>query len=305
MARKKAARKNIESTLQETRLFPPPAGFAAKATPNSTALQRLHAAAARDPVEFWAHQARAALQWQQPFTQTLDDSAAPNFRWFSDGTLNVSWNCLDVHLAHSGHKTALVFEAEPGDIRRLSYRELHAEVCRFANALRAMGVRKGDRVVIYLPLVPEAVIAMQACARIGAIHSVVFGGFSALSLRDRIEDAGARVLITADGGRRGGQIIELKAAADKAMQEGGASIEKVIVLCHTAHDVPMHPGRDVWWHDITDGQPPVCEPEWVESEHPLFLLYTSGSTGKPKGIQHASAGYLLGAKLTSQWVFDL
>jgi acetyl-CoA synthetase len=216
--------------------------------------------------------------------------------------LNVSANCLDVHLEKSGHKTAIIFEGEQGDQRRLSYRELHAEVCRFANALQAEGIVAGDRVVIYMPMVPEAVIAMQACARIGAIHSVVFGGFSAISLKDRIEDAGARLLITADGGRRGGQIVELKNAADKALTEGCRSIERVIVLRRTGHGVPMQSGRDRWWQDVVDGESPVCDPVPVDAEHPLFLLYTSGSTGKPKGIQHSSAGYLLGAKLTSQWV---
>ena len=297
--------KRIESVLQEARLFPPPSAFAAAAHPNAQELKALHQAAARDHVGFWADQAREALTWQRPFTEVLDESQAPNYRWFADGQLNVSVNCLDVHLQERGDRTALIFEAEEGGIRAVSYRELHAEVCRFANALKAQGIGSGDRVVIYLPLVPEAIVAMQACARIGAIHSVVFGGFSALSLRDRIEDAGARLLITADGGRRGGHIVELKAAADKALAEGAASIESVIVLRHTRHDVPMQPGRDLWWHDAVAGHGAECEPQWVDAEHPLFLLYTSGSTGKPKGIQHASAGYLLGAKLTTRWVFDL
>jgi acetyl-CoA synthetase len=210
-----------------------------------------------------------------------------------------------VHLAEHGHRTPIIFEGEPGDVRELSYRQLHAEVCRFANALKARGVRRGDRVVIYMPLVPEAVVAMQACARIGAIHSVVFGGFSALSLKDRIEDAGARCVITADGGRRGGNIVELKTATDKALAEGCPSVETVFVLRRTGEAVAMQAGRDVWWHDAIADQPAACEPEWVDAEHPLFLLYTSGSTGRPKGIQHASAGYLLNAKLTNRWVFDL
>jgi acetyl-CoA synthetase len=295
----------LESSLQEARLFPPPDGFAAAARPDAAGLAALHAAAAGDPVGFWADQARSALQWHTPFTQTLDESAAPNYRWFADGTLNVSVNCLDVHLARYADKPAIIAESEAGTTRTLSYRQLHAEVCRAANALRRLGVRSGDRVVIYLPMVPEAVIAMQACARIGAVHSVVFGGFSAVSLRERIEDAGARVLITADGGQRGGSIVELKAAADKALSEGAASIEHTIVLRQTGHDVPMTAGRDLWWHELLAAEAPQCEPEWVDAEHPLFLLYTSGSTGKPKGIQHSSAGYLLGAKLSTQWVFDL
>ncbi|MEY4762289.1 MAG: acetate--CoA ligase [Pseudomonadota bacterium] len=297
--------KNIESVLQEARLFPPTESFRSAATLDSDRLASLHAAAERDPAGFWGDQARDALVWHRPFTEVLDESEAPNYRWFGDGQLNVSVNCLDVHLEARGDRTALIFESEPGEVRRLTYRELHAEVCRFANGLRSLGVQQGDRVVIYMPLMPEAIIAMQACARIGAIHSVVFGGFSALSLRDRIEDAGARVLITADGGMRGGHVIELKSAADKALSEGCASIESQVVLRHTGHAVPMVSGRDVWWQDLVKDQPSTCEPAWVDAEHPLFLLYTSGSTGKPKGIQHSSAGYLLGAKLSTQWVFDL
>ncbi|MBU6377817.1 MAG: acetate--CoA ligase [Gammaproteobacteria bacterium] len=296
---------NIQSVLNESRVFPPPGTFTAAARLKPADLEALHRRAEADPVGFWADLARAEIAWRKLFSRTLDDDAAPNYRWFTDGELNVSYNCLDVHLAEYGHRTAIIFEGEPGDVRRLTYRELHAEVCRFANALKARGIRRGDRVVIYMPLVPEAVVAMQACARIGAIHSVVFGGFSALSLKDRIEDAGARCVITADGGRRGGHIIELKAATDKALAEGCTSIDTVFVLRRTGAAVPMQPGRDVWWHDAVAAMPSDCEPEWVDAEHPLFLLYTSGSTGRPKGIQHASAGYLLGAKLTSRWVFDL
>ena len=296
---------NIQSVLLEERTFAPPAAFAARAQLAAAELEALHAQAAADPTGFWGDLARRELAWHTPFKVTLDDSKAPNYRWFTDGTLNVSWNCLDVHLAERGHKTAVVFEGEPGDTRRLSYRELHAEVCRFANALKARGVKQGDRVVIYMPLVPEIVIAMHACARIGAVHSVVFGGFSAPSLKDRIEDAGARMLITADGGWRGGHIVELKSAVDKALAAGCRTIEQVIVCKRTGHDVPMQAGRDVWWEEAVEGQAPICDPVWVNAEHPLFLLYTSGSTGKPKGIQHSSAGYLLGVKTTSKWVFDL
>jgi acetyl-CoA synthetase len=210
-----------------------------------------------------------------------------------------------VHLAERGHKTAIIFEGEGGDTRHLSYRELHAEVCRFAGALRDQAVERGDRVVIYMPLIPEAVIAMHACNRIGAIHSVVFGGFSAPALKDRIEDTEAKVLITADGGWRGGNVVELKAAADKALASGCPSVERVIVVKRTGKPVAMDPHRDVWWSDAIEGQAPTFEPEWVDAEHPLFLLYTSGSTGKPKGIQHSSGGYLLQAKVSSRWVFDL
>ncbi len=299
------ADQNIKSILLEERTFPPDRKFASRARLKPADLAALHRQAAADHTGFWAELARHELQWHTPFTETLDDSRAPNYRWFTDGRLNVSYNCLDVHLAERGHKTAIIFEGERGDTRRLSYRELHAEVCRFANALQALGVHSGDRVVIYMPLVPEIIVAMHACARIGAIHSVVFGGFSAPSLKDRIEDGGAKVLITADGGRRNGQIVDLKGAADKALAAGCRTIEQVIVLRRTGEPVSMHPKRDVWWHDAVEGQAPVCEPVWVEAEHPLFLLYTSGSTGKPKGIQHASAGFLLGAKVTSKWVFDL
>jgi acetyl-CoA synthetase len=297
--------KNIESVLQEERLFPPPPAFTAKAGLKPDDLEKLRSAAAADNAGFWADLARKELVWQKPFTVALDDSDAPNYRWFSDGRLNVSFNCLDVHLAERGHKTAIIFEAENGGTRHWSYRELHAEVCRFAGALRAQGVEKGDRVIIYMPLVPETVIAMHACNRIGAIHSVVFGGFSAPALRDRIIDTEAKVVITADGGWRGGQVIELKAAVDKALVSGCPSVQRVIVLERTGKRVVMAPRRDVWWNDVIEGQQPTLEPEWVDAEHPLFLLYTSGSTGKPKGIQHSSAGYLLQSKLSSRWVFDL
>ncbi len=299
------AGKNIESVLLEKRSFPPSPEFTAKAGLKAADLQKLYSAAAEDPVEFWADLARKELIWNRPFTVTLDDSEAPNFRWFTDGRLNVSFNCLDVHLEERGHKTAIIFEGEGGDTRRLSYRELHSEVCRFAGALRAQGVQKGDRVVIYMPLIPEVIIAMHACNRIGAIHSVVFGGFSAPALRDRIEDTEARVVITADGGWRAGNAVELKAATDKALAGACPSVERVIVLRRTGKPVDMDPKRDIWWSEAIAGQPATLEPEWVDAEHPLFLLYTSGSTGRPKGIQHASAGYLLQTKVSSRWVFDL
>jgi acetyl-CoA synthetase len=299
------ANKNIVSVLLEERSFAPPAEFTERARLKPADLAQLREQAEKDHAGFWAQMARNELHWQTPFTVALDDSGAPNYRWFTDGRLNVSYNCLDVHLAQRGEKTAVIFEGEPGDVRRLSYHKLHREVCRFANALKAQGVTKGDRVIIYMPLVPEVVVAMHACSRIGAIHSVVFGGFSAMSLKDRIEDTGAKLVITADGGWRAGNIIELKAATDKALAGGCPTVERVIVYQRTDKPVPMEPGRDIWWHDAIQGMADECEPEWVEAEHPLFLLYTSGSTGKPKGIQHSTGGYLLGAKLTSQWVFDL
>jgi acetyl-CoA synthetase len=299
------ADKNIVSVLLEERSFAPPPEFTQHARLKPADVAKLREQASQDPVGFWAELARKELQWQTPFTVALDDSTVPNYRWFTDGRLNASYNCLDVHLADRGDKTALIFEGEPGDTRRLSYRELHTEVCRFANALKAQGVGVGDRVIIYMPLVPEVIVAMHACNRIGAIHSVVFGGFSAVALKERIEDTGAKVVITADGGWRAGNVIELKAATDKALATGCPSVKRVIVCRRTDKPVSMDAARDVWWHDVVSDASPFCEPEWVEAEHPLYLLYTSGSTGKPKGIQHATGGYLLGAKLTSQWVFDL
>ncbi len=299
------AQKNISSVLQELRVFPPPKAFARNATLSAGKLAAMYAKAAEDYVGFWADLAVAEIAWHKPFTVPLDDGDAPNYRWFTDGQLNVSYNCLDANLAERGDKPAIVFEGEPGDVRVLSYRQLHAEVSRFANALKRRGIVAGDRVVIYMPLGPEAVIAMQACARIGAVHSVVFGGFSANAVKDRIEDARAKMVITADGGWRGGNRIELKKAVDKALGEGCASVESVIVYRRVGGECAMQAGRDLWWQDTIAAESAHCEPVWVDAEHPLFLLYTSGSTGKPKGIQHASGGYLLNAKLTSRWTFDL
>ncbi len=296
---------NIDSVLIEDRLFPPAKEFVSKARIKQAEFDALHKQAEQDYTGFWGEQARSMLDWQTPFTKVLDESKAPFYKWFEDGTLNVSHNCLDRHLATKANKTAIIFEGEKGDVRKLSYQQLTDEVSQFANALKSHGITKGDRVVIYMPMIPEAVIAMQACARIGAIHSVVFGGFSAESLRDRINDAGARMVITADGGNRGGKVVELKAATDKALDHGCPSIEKVIVCQRSNHGVNMKDGRDIWWHDAVKGQSTECPPVWVESEHPLFLLYTSGSTGKPKGIQHSSGGFLLGAIMTNLWVFDL
>jgi acetyl-CoA synthetase len=296
---------DIKSGLIENRLFKPSAEFTAKARIKPDDLKAMQQQAENDYEGFWADQARKNLDWYKPFTEVLDDSNAPHFKWFADGKINVSYNCIDRHLAKKANKTAIIFEGEPGDVRHISYQQLHDEVCQFANALKAKGINSGDRVVIYMPMVPEAVIAMQACARIGAIHSVVFGGFSADSLRDRINDAQAVMLITADGGTRGGKVVGLKEAADKALAKGCDSIDSVIVLKRTGHDIAMQEGRDTWWHDAVAGEEKTCVPEWVNSEHPLFLLYTSGSTGKPKGVQHASAGFLLNAAVTNLWVFDL
>ena len=295
---------NIDSVLQENRLFPPPADFASHASIDETKLQALYQQAEDDHEGFWAKLAHEELSWHRPFSKTLNSDNAPHYRWFEDGELNVSYNCVDRHLTDKADKTAIIFEGEQGDTRHITYAELHKEICRFANGLKREGVECGDRVVIYMPMVPEAIIAMQACARIGAIHSVVFGGFSAEALKDRIDDAGAKLLITADGGHRGGKIVELKAAADKALESCGDSLQKVIVLKRSAHKVAMKTGRDIWWSDAIAGVSDECAPLSVSAEHPLFLLYTSGSTGKPKGIQHSSAGYLLGTIMTMKWVFD-
>jgi len=297
--------KNIESILVEQRSFPPSAAFAATAQLKPAAAAALYAEAEEDYVGYWANRAREELSWDMDFHKTLDESKAPNYKWFSGGQLNVSKNCLDVHMATRADKAAIIFESEQGERRSISYAELLKRVCTFANALKGQGVKPGDRVVIYMPMTPEAVIAMQACARIGAVHSVVFGGFSANALRDRIADAGATIVITADGAHRGGQIIELKQASDTALSKGCDTVKAVIVLKQTGHEVAMMPGRDIWWHEAIATQSDACEAVPFDAEHPLFLLYTSGSTGKPKGVQHSSAGYLLQAKLTSKWVFDL
>jgi acetyl-CoA synthetase len=296
---------NIQSTLHEERTFPPSDEFTSSATLSTDKLNELYALAEKDHKLFWSQQAKQEIDWHQSFDTIVDGSNAPFYRWFPDGQLNISYNCLDRHLAERGDKTAIIFEGEPGDTQHISYRELHQRVCIFANALKSQGIQKGDRVIIYMPMLAEAVIAMQACARIGAIHSVVFGGFSAESLKDRIEDTGAKLVITADGGHRGGKIIELKATTDDALNKGCTSVETVIVFKRTGHNINMTSGRDIWWSDAEANQQAHCDPEWVNADHPLFLLYTSGSTGKPKGIQHGTGGYLLNAITTMRWVFDI
>jgi acetyl-CoA synthetase len=297
---------NIESVLNERRVFEPPAEFVKQANVAGMAgYQALCDEAARDYAGFWARLARETLLWKKPFTKSLDESKAPFFKWFEDGELNVSYNCLDRHLATQAEKTAIIFEADDGKVSRVSYRELHGRVCHFANGLKSRGIRKGDRVVIYLPMSIEAVVAMQACARIGAVHSVVFGGFSAKSLHERITDAQACAVITADAQMRGGKVMPLKPIVDETLALGNCgSVHSVIVYRRAGNDVEWDDDLDIWWHDLFNSQPTHCEPEWVGAEHPLFILYTSGSTGKPKGVQHSSGGYLLGTMLTMQWVFD-
>lgn len=271
------------------------------------AYRALCAKADQDYPGYWADLAREHISWKKPFTQALNDTQAPFFKWFEDGLLNVSYNCLDRHIEKGlGEKTALIFEADGGEVTRATYAQLHARTCQIANALKSLGIRKGDRVIIYISMSIEGVAAMQACARIGATHSVVFGGFSAQSLRDRIEDTGAKMVITADHQVRGGKQLPLKSIVDEALGLGGCdSIEHVLVVKRSGADVSMTAGRDLWMADVADSQATHCEPEWVEAEHPLFLLYTSGSTGKPKGVQHSTAGYLLHAALTTHWTFDL
>ena len=296
----------IESVLQETRVFPPPAELQKTANiPGMAAYEAMVAEADRDFEGFWAKHARNELLWSKPFTKTLDESNAPFFKWFHDGELNASYNCLDRHLKTQPGKVAIIFEADDGKVTKVTYKELYHRVCQFANALKAQGIKKGERVLIYMPMSIEAVVAMQACARIGATHSVVFGGFSAKSVQERIVDAGAVALITADGQMRGGKEIPLKPACDEAIDMGGCdALRTVIVYKRTGTNVAMKEGRDKWWHDAVKGQAEDCEPTPVNAEHPLFILYTSGSTGKPKGVQHSTGGYLLHAILTMKWVFD-
>ncbi|HSW17382.1 MAG TPA: acetate--CoA ligase [Ramlibacter sp.] len=271
------------------------------------AYDALVAQAQTDYDGYWSRLAREFLSWKTPFTKGLDDSQAPFFKWFEDGTLNVSYNCLDRQVERGlGEKVAIIFESDDGQVTRVSYAELLARTCRMANALKARGVKKGDRVVIYMSMSIEGVVAMQACARIGATHSVVFGGFSAQSLRDRIQDAGAVMIVTADEQVRGGKQLPLKAIVDEAIALGGCeSVRDVIVYRRTGGTIGWNASRDRWMHEETQAQAPTCEPEWVGAEHPLFVLYTSGSTGKPKGVQHSSGGYLLHAALTTKWTFDL
>ena len=294
----------IDHLLDESRRFPPSPEFAAQAV----ATEQLYADAAADRLGFWADQARDLLHWHTPFTRTLDWSNPPFAKWFDDGQLNVAYNCLDRHVeAGNGDRVAFHFEGEPGDTRTLTYAELTAEVKKAANVLTKLGINAGDRVAIYLPMIPEAVIAMLAVARIGAVHSVVFGGFSADSLRSRIEDANAKLVITADGGYRKGKASALKPAVDAALSGDGTatSVTQVLVVKRTGQDVDWTENRDLWWHDEMAAAPAEHEAQPFPAENPLFILYTSGTTGKPKGILHTSGGYLTQTAFTSKAVFDL
>jgi len=271
------------------------------------AYHALVAEAAQDHEAFWARLAREHLSWRRPFTQILDDKNAPFYKWFEDGELNASYNCLDRNLASgNANKTAIIFESDDGRVSTVTYQALYHRVCRLANALRARGVKKGDRVVIYLPMSVEGVVAMQACARIGAPHCVVFGGFSAKSLHERITNVGAVAIITADEQVRGGKTLPLKAIVDEALAMGGTdAVKTVVIYRRTGGRIPWIGGRDAWLHELEHAQPDTCEPEWVSAEHPLFVLYTSGSTGAPKGVQHSTGGYLLWAAVTMKWTFDI
>ncbi|MFM2093549.1 MAG: Acetyl-coenzyme ligase [Planctomycetota bacterium] len=294
----------IDSVMQETRLFPPPAEFASKAKIGSlAAYQQLYDAAKADPVAFWEGLGRSELHWFKPFEKTMvwDE---PFAQWFVGGQTNASYNCVDIHLSgHRRNKAAFIWEGEPGDTRTLTYQQLHHEVCKFANVLKGLGVERGDRVSIYMPMVPELAIAMLACARIGAAHSVVFAGFSAEAVADRNNDAQAKLQITADGGWRRGKILPLKETVDAALAKS-TSVQKCVVLRRTGTEVPMKEGRDFWWHELMEKASADCPAEPLDSEQTLFILYTSGSTGKPKGIRHTTAGYNLFAKKTFEWVFD-
>ncbi|MEX0638535.1 MAG: acetate--CoA ligase [Burkholderiales bacterium] len=297
---------NIESVLQEKRIFKPAPEFVKQANvAGMEAYRKLCAEAGKDFEGFWGRLAREHIAWHKPFTQVLDESKAPFFRWFHDGELNASFNCLDRHLKSQPDKVAIIFEADDGKVTKVTYQALYHDVCKLANALKAHGVKTGDRVLIYMPMSIQVVVAMQACARIGATHSVVFGGFSAKSLQERIIDAGATEVITADGQFRGGKEIPLKPVVDEAFAMGGCEkVRNVIVYKRSGSPVPMQAPRDKWLHEVVQGQPDTCEPTWVNAEHPLFILYTSGSTGKPKGVQHSTGGYLLGCTITMKWVFD-
>ncbi|MEG3435982.1 acetate--CoA ligase [Pannus brasiliensis CCIBt3594] len=297
----------IESVLQEDRKFPPSEAFSRDATIKSFVdYEALYERAKADPQAFWADLAEKELHWFEKWSRVLDWQP-PFAKWFVDGKINISYNCIDRHLATwRRNKAAIIWEGEPGDSRTITYEQLHREVCQFANALKELGVKKGDVVGIYMPMIPEAAIAMLACARIGAPHSVVFGGFSADALRDRLNDASAKVVVTADGGFRKDKVVALKEQVDLALADNAApSVEKVLVVQRTKEPVTMVEGRDVWWHDLQKQVSANCPAEPMDSEDTLFILYTSGSTGKPKGVVHTTGGYNLYTHMTTKWIFDL
>ncbi|MDQ3711870.1 MAG: acetate--CoA ligase, partial [Acidobacteriota bacterium] len=294
----------IESTLQETRIFPSPPEFAEQAHIKSfVEYEEIYNKAAEDPEAFWASVAES-LHWFKKWDKVLEWNE-PHAEWFIGGRINASYNCLDRHLeTWRKNKAAIIWEGEPGEVRTLTYQQLHRQVCKFANVLKKVGVKTGDRVALYMPLVPELAIAMLACARIGATHTVIFGGFSADAIRDRVNDGECKLIVTADGGYRRGAEIKLKETVDKAVAES-PSVENVIVFRRTESKINMKIGRDYWWHELMETVSDDCPAEELDSEHPLFILYTSGTTGKPKGILHTTGGYLTGTYITTKWVFDL
>ena len=300
-----SSNKNIESFQHEDRVFPPPPEFAAQTHIKSMAeLEALRAEASSNPEKFWARLAESELHWFKKWDSVLKWDP-PHAEWFAGGKINISYNCLDRHLGTwRRNKAALIWEGEPGDTRTLTYQQLHTEVCRFANVLKRLGVEKGDRVALYMPLIPELAISMLACARIGATHSVVFGGFSSTALIDRINDAQCKVVVTADGGWRRGNEVKLKPAVDEALKET-PSVKSCIVVKRSGSQIHMESGRDHWWHELIETVDANCPAAELDSEHPLFILYTSGTTGKPKGILHTTGGYLLQAHLTTKWIFDI
>jgi len=299
---------SINNILEEKRIFPPSIEFAEKSNISSQEeLLSLKKQASENPIQFWESFAKSELDWFEPFQTVLDTDNAPFFKWFKEGKLNITYNCLDRNIERGlGRKTALIWEGEPGDSKKYTYEELLKEVCKAANALKAIGVKKGDLVCIYMPMIPEAMFAMLACARIGAPHSVVFGGFSSEALKDRLIDGNARFVVTADGGFRKDKVIELKKAVDAAIESGADKVvEKVVVVQRSKRNISMIDDRDFWWHELLKDQKDHCEPEIMNSEDRLFILYTSGSTGKPKGVVHTIGGYNLWTHLTFKWIFDL
>ncbi len=299
---------SINNILEEKRIFPPSKKFAENSNISTQEeLLSLKKQASDNPIQFWESFAKSELNWFEPFQTVLDNENAPFFKWFKEGKLNITYNCLDRHIERGlGGKTALIWEGEPGDSKKYTYEELLKEVCKAANALKAIGVKKGDLVCIYMPMIPEAMFAMLACARIGATHSVVFGGFSSEALKDRLIDGNARFVITADGGFRKDKVIELKKAVDAAIESGADKVvEKVVVVQRSKKNISMLDDRDFWWHELLKDQKDHCEPEIMNSEDRLFILYTSGSTGKPKGVVHTTGGYNLWSHLTFKWIFDL
>ena len=296
----------IESILNEHRIFHPAQAFVDRANVSGmAAYEKLCAAANENYEKFWADLARELIVWKKPFTKTLNDSDAPFYKWFEDGELNVSYNCLDKHLNTQPNKIAIIFEADNGEVSQITYKELYEQVCQFANGLKTFNLNIGDRVVIYLPMGIEAVVSMLACSRIGLTHSVVFGGFSAKSIQERIKDAKAKLVITSDIQYRGGKTLSLKAAVDEALNLGGSESIINTVILKKSKDTVVLKFKETWWHDLIKNQSTDCDPVYVNAEHPLFLLYTSGSTGTPKGVQHSSAGYLLHAMNTMRWTFDI